>query len=357
MSVSVKLDVLRRAQADLVRALQEETFCEDLQPPRAAFGWDEQQLRDYFDKGGVADDVGTLSDDASASARTPPETGPAPTRGRPILLALGDSLTEFGHHLCDPTWDKKAPFASEVLQRAGVDVPVPEHGPGWLALLQRDFQWRTSCDVLNRGFSGCTSRLLLRALPEILGSVRTSDVRVCTLMLGANDHCSVGEQAVPLEEFAANMSQLVEALRAALPPECHLLLISPGRINKEKWSAHIDQATGGRVDGSSRGAAPALEQYAKAALQVASAPRVQSLNLMHDMRYKLADYHAAEHPDGYHWSAKVNRFVYKQVREKLEEVGLSPVQMAPHRPSAIAEALPFGNDGDGRLARRAARPR
>ena len=35
-----------------------------------------------------------------------------------------------------------SPFATDVLQRQGMDIAIPEHGPGWLTLLQRDYSWR-----------------------------------------------------------------------------------------------------------------------------------------------------------------------------------------------------------------------
>ena len=43
---------LKRLQKLLVAQLQAEFFCDDLEPPPAAFGWDEGKLRDYFENGG-----------------------------------------------------------------------------------------------------------------------------------------------------------------------------------------------------------------------------------------------------------------------------------------------------------------
>ena len=53
MSVDSLTMQLRELQAKLVKALQEEYFCEDLEPPPAAFGWDADALRKYFEDGGV----------------------------------------------------------------------------------------------------------------------------------------------------------------------------------------------------------------------------------------------------------------------------------------------------------------
>lgn len=38
-------------------------------------------------------------------------------------------------------------------------------------------------------------------------------------------------------------------------------------------------------------------------------PKGAVLNLNYMMQYQLANYHEAEHPDGYHFSAKLNRCV------------------------------------------------
>jgi hypothetical protein len=43
---------LQRLQAHLVALLQNEYFCDDLEPPAAAFGWGDQKLREYFESGG-----------------------------------------------------------------------------------------------------------------------------------------------------------------------------------------------------------------------------------------------------------------------------------------------------------------
>ena len=43
---------LLRLQRLLVRQLQEEYFCDDVEPPELAFGWSESKLRDYFENGG-----------------------------------------------------------------------------------------------------------------------------------------------------------------------------------------------------------------------------------------------------------------------------------------------------------------
>lgn len=43
---------LQRLQKLLVTQLQNEFFCDDIEPPEIAYGWGEQKLRDYFENGG-----------------------------------------------------------------------------------------------------------------------------------------------------------------------------------------------------------------------------------------------------------------------------------------------------------------
>ena len=54
MDLSSLLSQLKELQGKLVSALQEEYFCEDLEPPAKAFGWEEARLRQYFETGGDA---------------------------------------------------------------------------------------------------------------------------------------------------------------------------------------------------------------------------------------------------------------------------------------------------------------
>ena len=51
-SVASAVCELRRAQAELVRLLQAEYFCDDVQLPDGALGWSETELRGYFERGG-----------------------------------------------------------------------------------------------------------------------------------------------------------------------------------------------------------------------------------------------------------------------------------------------------------------
>ena len=47
------LKELKKLQLHLVTLMQNEYYCDDVEPPHEAFGWSDQQLRDYFENGGT----------------------------------------------------------------------------------------------------------------------------------------------------------------------------------------------------------------------------------------------------------------------------------------------------------------
>lgn len=212
MSIAELTATIAEAQSKLIKALQEEYFCDDVQPPPEAFGWEESRLRAFMESGGET----PASPDVTDSP-PPPSLSIAPLpavdvsggdgyTGRPTILCLGDAATEFGSHIINlPTADlgsakHKAslsvtvePVASEFLRSTETDNPGVEHGPGWISLLARDYAWRTTADVLNRGYSGYNSTMLRADLPAILGPLRRGDVVCVILMLGANDAAAASE--------------------------------------------------------------------------------------------------------------------------------------------------------------------
>lgn len=110
-----------------------------------------------------------------------------PIRLHPVILLLGDSLTQQGF---------------------GVNG-----GVGWASLLSRAYTRRA--DVLNRGYSGYNSRHAKSILKEsILPSIQQEHVLFCTVFLGTNDAALPGErQHVPLDEYEQNLESIVKQVR------------------------------------------------------------------------------------------------------------------------------------------------
>ena len=100
---------------------------------------------------------------------------------RPAIVLLGDSLTQYG-------------FGPE----------------GWASRLAHRYQRRA--DVLNRGYSGYTSRWLLAA--PSAAAVPHARVLLTVIWLGANDAAPKSARChVPLDEFSENLAALVARAR------------------------------------------------------------------------------------------------------------------------------------------------
>lgn len=109
-----------------------------------------------------------------------------PLRLRPVILLLGDSLTQ---------------------QSFGVNG-----GVGWASLLANAYSRRA--DVLNQGYSGYNSRHVCSILENSILASDYDNVLFYTIFLGANDAALPGEpQHVPLDEFEANVETIVKQVR------------------------------------------------------------------------------------------------------------------------------------------------
>lgn len=364
--IAALLEEATDVQSRLIAALQAEYYCDDVTPPPAAFGWPEGRLRSFFESGG--EDV-IESAPPAASLQLPP--APALLRpGRPIILCLGDATTEFAQHVINqPTADvgsskHKAslsvvvdPVASEFLRETATDNPRVEHGPGWATLLARDYAWRTTADVVVRGYSGYTSKMLLADLPELFGSLNAADVIAVVLLIGANDAVAEGEPThVPLTSYKANLASIAQGVASGLP-NAKLLMLGVPPLDEVTWQASVAKATDGRKSGKERSAARHVE-YNDAAKAVAAKVGAPFIDLVYAIKYKFANAMMElqnPHRDGLHFTKPVNIFVYRSVKSALDDLGLSASKLPPHRPAALAAAYPkeVAGDEDGRLRRRA----
>ena len=99
----------------------------------------------------------------------------------PSILLIGDSLTQQGYS---------------------------ESGQ-WVSLLSDLFQRK--CDIINRGFSGYTTRSIIPFLPKIISKHQTMKAAVVVVFFGANDS-NLEElnklQHVPLQEYKNNLTEV-----------------------------------------------------------------------------------------------------------------------------------------------------
>ncbi|KAF0697340.1 Aste57867_11966 [Aphanomyces stellatus] len=135
--------------------------------------------------------------------------GFAPLRVAPVIITLGDSITEFA---ADP------------------------RNLGFQALLSQDYVRRA--DVINRGLRGWTTRWWVQYLPQLVQEWRAKPPVLITIALGTNDSSLAnGPSAVrhvPLDEYQANLRTIVQTLRVAFPA-CVFLLLTPPAIDNSKW--------------------------------------------------------------------------------------------------------------------------
>ncbi|PVI05609.1 SGNH hydrolase [Periconia macrospinosa] len=140
-----------------------------------------------------------------------------------------------------------------------------ERGSGFSAALQHAYIRRL--DVINRGFSGYTSRQALEVLPHIIPTPHKNPIRLLLIFFGANDASLPkvqNNQHVPLDEYRDNLAKIIQHPQvAAHDPK--IVLVAPPPINEYlQWNS--DQSKG--LNSLSR-KAPITKSYADAAVQVA----------------------------------------------------------------------------------------
>eukprot|EP00762_Andalucia_godoyi_P005837 ANDGO_06982.mRNA.1 GDSL esterase/lipase At5g62930 len=150
---------------------------------------------------------------------------------RPLLfLLLGDSLTERGYNVVIRT-ESEIAAVSEL---------------GWVHRLQSTYV-RTA-DILNRGFSGYTTRLVKSALSRILdfqdhdhghsgvdGGARYP-IDCAVVWLGANDAAVESSiQHVGIEEFAQNLEEIVQRVRRVA---ARVIVVGCTPVIHDKYHAH-----------------------------------------------------------------------------------------------------------------------
>ena len=141
----------------------------------------------------------------------------------PTILLIGDSLTQRGYS---------------------------ESGK-WVALLADFFQRR--CDVINRGFSGYTTRSLKGFIPSMLTKELVSSNVATVLFLGANDS-NLEElnklQHVPLPEYKANLKEIIKILCNNGIGASKILVVPPPPCNEEMWRKSLEGKEGSPVERS-----------------------------------------------------------------------------------------------------------
>lgn len=119
---------------------------------------------------------------------------------RKTCIAFGDSITQHGF---------------------GVNSA---NATGWLASLSA--HWVRRMDVINRGYSGYTTREGIELLPGIIKQYPSIDLFL--IFFGANDAVIQGvAQHVPLNEYRTNLQSMINRIRRSLGSSAKIVLITP----------------------------------------------------------------------------------------------------------------------------------
>jgi len=135
----------------------------------------------------------------------------------PNILLLGDSLSQRG-------------FSPE---------------GKWVSKLANHLSGK--CDVINRGFSGYNTRMLAHFLPtsDIVHPDMVKRNMATLVFLGANDSVEPDQgQHVPVDEYMANLVQILEFLKEAGIPKENLMLVPPPPCDEDAWKKFIEERDG-----------------------------------------------------------------------------------------------------------------
>ncbi|KAL1783645.1 isoamyl acetate-hydrolyzing esterase 1-like [Sigmodon hispidus] len=204
----------------------------------------------------------------------------------------------------------------------------------------------TKCDVLNRGFSGYNTRWAKIILPRLIrkGSGVENPAAI-TIFFGAND-CSLKDenpkQHVPLDEYSANLRDMVQYLRSVDIPEERIILITPPPLCEAAWANECN-LKGCKLNRLNS----VVGEYAKACVKVAGDCGTDVLDLWTLMQKDNQDF-SPYLSDGLHLSPVGNEFLFLNLWPLLDKKVSSLPWLLPYWKD-VEEAKPelsLLGDGD-----------
>jgi isoamyl acetate esterase len=222
-------------------------------------------------------------------------------RIRPAILLFGDSITQ---------------------QSFGVDGKI-----GWASLLSSDYTRRA--DVLNRGFSGYTTRHALEMIPRVFGTPSGDGILFCTIFFGANDAAVPGQlQHVPIEEYGENLVKIVKSIRVHTEQaDFPIILMTPPPVDKSAWDKHCLDSFGSPDGGRTN---EVTKSYGETAKVFGSANGCSVLDVFELMGGNGNDY-GKYLSDGLHLSESGNTLVHEGLMNHIK--------------STYPDIAPMGGDG------------
>ncbi|XP_046858615.1 isoamyl acetate-hydrolyzing esterase 1 homolog isoform X2 [Xenia sp. Carnegie-2017] len=171
-------------------------------------------------------------------------------------------------------------------------------------------------DVINRGFSGYTTRSARLILSKLLQNDNhpLGSIKAVTILLGTND-CEMpsipNSRHVPISEYKENLTDICEQFRKAGVSYERQLLITPPPMNEDAWSEYC-KAKG--IPAGYRN--ENIRQYAVACSTVGKNLCIEVIDLWgHD--FAIAKDWNDMLSDGLHFSAKGNNFLSQMLIPRL----------------------------------------
>jgi len=208
---------------------------------------------------------------------------------RPYFLLFGDSITQYS-------------LSAELR--------------GWGGLLA-DY-YTAKVDIINRGFSGYTTRIACLLLDKVfpLGQGSTNSVinptpSLITIFFGANDASqSPSPQHVPIDEYTENLKLIAEHAKKTCS---HIVLITPPPFEANMWKIFVEANKKPPVLLNRTN--ELAGSYAKRVVEVAAGAGVHCIDLWTSMQAE-PDWRTFL-VDGLHLSIEGNAFLFAKLRELI----------------------------------------
>jgi len=189
---------------------------------------------------------------------------------------------------------------------------------GWGARLQ-DLATR-KCDVINRGFSGYNTKMILHKFAQIINEDLMKNVVAVTLFLGANDAALPEEkpaQHVPLDEYEKNLGKLIEKISCFGVTANQIIVITPPPVHEPSLLQDIiSKGEGGKCTRTNENA----EKYAKICMKVAEENGCRGVNVWKAMTEQRDVDVSAFLSDGLHLSDAGNNFLADLLDPHINEL-------------------------------------
>eukprot|EP00794_Sanderia_malayensis_P011027 gene11027-12191_t len=193
---------------------------------------------------------------------------------------------------------------------------------GWCLKLVADYVRR--CDIINRGFSGYTTRMSKHIIKNILKEANhpNGSIYAAILLLGSNDSVikSIDDRAVPIDEYKENLKEILDEMQNHGIPKNRILLVSPPPIDEVAWGEFAAEQGYDQAYSNN-----AVSDYATACTEVSQELQLANhLNLWTEIQ-KVNNWKEC-FMDGLHFGQKGHEVMYNLIKSKLEPI-LRPLKI------------------------------